>query len=117
MLKGNCGWRLAVLAGAVVALVLRSLGASVAASTSNPDVEDEEDRPKIRHQLSFHGCSEYNATGRCLPNFLVLGVQKAGTSTLFQLMRTHPQILEPAKKELHFFFHLEPRFALWFIPR
>lgn len=53
-------------------------------------------------------CFEQSVTNRCLPNFLCVGAQKAGTSTLFELMRAHPQVLEPRKKELQFFFNQEP---------
>ena len=36
-------------------------------------------------------------------NFLLAGVQKAGTSTLFALIKSHPQVAKPRSKELHFF--------------
>ena len=35
--------------------------------------------------------------------FVLAGVQKAGTSTLFALIRAHPQVAEPRAKELHYF--------------
>ena len=38
-----------------------------------------------------------------LPNFLVAGVPKAGTTTLHQHLREHPDIFLPDKKELHYF--------------
>lgn len=37
------------------------------------------------------------------PNFLVIGFQKCGTTWLSKMMRQHPQIFTPEKKELHFF--------------
>jgi hypothetical protein len=37
------------------------------------------------------------------PNFLVLGAQKAGTTWLADMLRQHPQICMPEKKEIHFF--------------
>lgn len=37
-----------------------------------------------------------------LPNFLIVGVMKSGTSSLAQELRTHPNIFIP-KRELHFF--------------
>jgi len=37
------------------------------------------------------------------PNFLIIGVQKCGTSWLSQMLRQHPDIFAPPKKELHFF--------------
>ena len=38
-----------------------------------------------------------------LPDFLGLGVQKGGTTTLHTLLAAHPQLMLPQKKELHFF--------------
>jgi hypothetical protein len=37
------------------------------------------------------------------PNFLVIGAQKAGTSWLARMLRQHPDIFIPKRKELHFF--------------
>jgi hypothetical protein len=37
------------------------------------------------------------------PNFLLIGVQKCGTSWLSQMIRQHPDIYTPHTKELHFF--------------
>ena len=38
-----------------------------------------------------------------LPSFLLIGTNKSGTSTLYHLPKTHPQLFLPYKKELHFF--------------
>lgn len=37
------------------------------------------------------------------PNFLCVGAQKAGTTTLYDVLKQHPQIFLPSTKELHFF--------------
>jgi hypothetical protein len=37
------------------------------------------------------------------PNFLIIGAQKAGTSSLFYYLSQHPDIDLPSEKELHFF--------------
>ncbi|MCK9504237.1 MAG: sulfotransferase domain-containing protein [Porticoccaceae bacterium] len=37
------------------------------------------------------------------PDFLVIGAQKSGTTTLFSLLRRHPQIYLPPQKEVQFF--------------
>ena len=37
------------------------------------------------------------------PNFFIIGTQKAGTTTLFNILKQHPDIYLPEKKELHFF--------------
>lgn len=38
-----------------------------------------------------------------LPNFLVIGAMKAGTSSLYHYLRAHPHVFMPAAKELSFF--------------
>jgi len=38
-----------------------------------------------------------------LPNFLVIGAEKAGTTWLYDRLRRHPNIFIPAVKELHYF--------------
>jgi Sulfotransferase domain len=37
------------------------------------------------------------------PSFLIIGAQKAGTSSLFHYLAQHPDIHLPSEKELHFF--------------
>jgi hypothetical protein len=38
-----------------------------------------------------------------IPNFLVIGAQKSGTTWLDRNLRTHPEIWLPPEKEIHFF--------------
>ncbi|MDP8958298.1 MAG: sulfotransferase domain-containing protein, partial [Actinomycetota bacterium] len=38
-----------------------------------------------------------------LPNFIIIGAMKAGTTSLFQYLRQHPQVFMPDMKEPHFF--------------
>lgn len=40
-----------------------------------------------------------------LPNFLIIGSQKAGTTSLYHALRQHPQVFMSAEKEPNFFFH------------
>ena len=40
-----------------------------------------------------------------LPNFICVGAQKAGTSTLYHLLKQHPNICLPKEKETHFFLN------------
>jgi hypothetical protein len=40
---------------------------------------------------------------RTFPDFLIIGVMKGGTSSLFYHLLQHPQILKPLQKELRFF--------------
>jgi hypothetical protein len=37
------------------------------------------------------------------PDFIIIGVQKGGTSSLFKYLSYHPQIVPSKKKEVHFF--------------
>ncbi|MCP4138758.1 MAG: sulfotransferase domain-containing protein [Chloroflexi bacterium] len=39
-----------------------------------------------------------------LPNFLIIGSQKAGTTSLYHILKEHPQIYMPETKEVNFFF-------------
>lgn len=45
--------------------------------------------------------------------FLVIGAQKAGTTTLWNLLRDHPQLWLPDAKEVPFFSHTEVYEAGW----
>jgi Sulfotransferase domain len=38
-----------------------------------------------------------------LPNFLIIGAAKAGTTSLYRYLRCHPEVFMPEKKELQFF--------------
>lgn len=40
---------------------------------------------------------------RCLPDFMVIGAQKAGTSSMHSYLAQHPQIVPSFRKEVHFF--------------
>jgi len=39
-----------------------------------------------------------------LPTFLIIGSQKSGTTSLYHVLRQHPQIFMPDRKEVNFFF-------------
>ncbi|NQU29552.1 MAG: sulfotransferase [Anaerolineae bacterium] len=39
-----------------------------------------------------------------LPNFLIIGSQKAGTTSIHHILNQHPQIFMAEKKEINFFF-------------
>jgi hypothetical protein len=40
---------------------------------------------------------------RILPSFLLIGAQRAGTTSLFYYLRRHPHVARPVTKEIHFF--------------
>jgi hypothetical protein len=61
----------------------------------------------------------WNAHGRVLPDFVILGAQKAGTTTLYTQLGTHPAVLPALRKEVHA-FDAAPRPVEWyraFFPR
>lgn len=53
---------------------------------------------------------------RALPDFLIIGAQKAGTTSLFQDLLSHPCIGQPSEKEVHYFDYPEnfKRGILWY---
>ena len=46
---------------------------------------------------------------RVLPDFLVLGGQRCGSTTLYTMLTGHPQVLPASHKEPHFFDNNRPR--------
>lgn len=40
---------------------------------------------------------------RVLPDFMIIGAQKCGTTSLFRYLCAHPRVLPPLSKEVHFF--------------
>src|SRR4030066_135636 len=63
---------------------------------------------KIKGNLSYYFMLPYRITTakrRALPDFLIIGTQKGGTSSLFHLLIQHPQIhpLDSKVKEVHYF--------------
>lgn len=51
---------------------------------------------------------------RPLPDFLIIGAQKAGTSTLFAQLAAHPEVRPPWTKELIFFCRRFERTTTWY---
>ena len=50
-----------------------------------------------------------------LPNFLVIGAQRAGTTLLHQILDRHPEVYVPqARKEIHFFDRYHDRGPDWY---
>jgi hypothetical protein len=54
------------------------------------------------------------AAARPLPDFLILGAQKAGTTALYAYLRWHPQIMGPSWKEVSFFDRHWRRGERWY---
>lgn len=48
-----------------------------------------------------------------IPNVLVAGVPKSGTTSLYKYLKEHPDIFLPDTKELHFFSSSEIKKSEW----
>ncbi|HEX5003127.1 MAG TPA: sulfotransferase domain-containing protein [Bacteroidia bacterium] len=44
-----------------------------------------------------------NSNKRALPDFIIFGAAKGGTTSLFNYLAAHPDVLPPIKKEIHYF--------------
>jgi len=51
---------------------------------------------------------------RALPDFLIVGAQRAGSSSLFSYVCAHPRVAPPAHKEIHFFDNNSFRGLGWY---
>jgi hypothetical protein len=54
------------------------------------------------------------ARGRMLPDFLIIGAQKAGTTSLFNYLAAQPGIVAPFRKEIHYFSYEHVRGERWY---
>ena len=56
------------------------------------------------------------ATGalRVLPDFVIIGAQKAGTSSLYRYLASHPSVAPAARKEVHYFDWAFERGTSWY---
>lgn len=51
---------------------------------------------------------------RLMPDFLVIGGQKCGTTSLYQYLITHPYIISAMKKQMHFFDNHYEKGVSWY---
>lgn len=54
-------------------------------------------------KLPFRPALRSDADRRAIPDFLILGAQKSGTTSLFAWLAQHPQVVAAKTKEVHFF--------------
>ncbi len=57
---------------------------------------------------------DLTATLRGLPSLLVIGAQKGGTTSLFNYLVQHPDVLPPLRKEVHYFDFNYGRGIQWY---
>jgi len=53
--------------------------------------------------------------GERKPDFLAIGAEKSGTSSLYLYLVQHPQILEPTQKEIYYFTHYFDLTIDWYL--
>jgi Sulfotransferase domain len=61
-----------------------------------------------------HALRRASVSRRRLPEFLIIGAQKAGTTSLHAYLCEHPYVLPSTKKEVHFFDHEFHRGSAWY---
>jgi hypothetical protein len=69
-------------------------------------------RAVVRNAIWTYG--KATAAVRPLPNFLILGAQKAGTTALYAYLRRHPAITGPSWKEVSYFDRHYARGESWY---
>lgn len=60
------------------------------------------------------GSRRISAGRRALPDFIIIGAQKAGTTSLFTYLSAHPQVRPAIRKEVHYFDTNYGRGDLWY---
>jgi hypothetical protein len=64
--------------------------------------------------MARRAISRSTAGLRCLPDFLIIGAQRGGTTSLYYYLCAHPQVLAPLSKEVHFFSRHWSRGVGWY---
>ncbi len=54
-------------------------------------------------ELSTQTYREMTSSIRCMPDFLIIGAQRCGTTSLYYYLTGHPNIVPSSVKEIHFF--------------
>src|SRR3954451_8477086 len=70
---------------------------------SSPDVDQSHDSLKTSFNVRISPISGTLLGGIVLPNLIVIGAAKCGTTSLHEYLALHPQIAMSANKELNFF--------------
>lgn len=67
---------------------------------------------KIKHLVRSFSPEKYS-----LPQFLIIGAQKAGTSSLFSYLNQHPEVMAATRKEAGFFSKKYSKGSSWYRTR
>jgi len=54
-------------------------------------------------------------SGLCRPGFIIIGVGKCGTSSLYQYLTGHPRVLPAIQKQVHYFKYYTDRPMKWYL--
>lgn len=73
-------------------------------------------RPRLRRALrrAWFPVRRATACSRPLPDFIIPGAMKAGTTSLFRYLAQHPRILPSSVKEVHYFDASPERGEAWY---
>ncbi len=73
-------------------------------------------RTTIKHWVKDADQVYRGATARFrrLPDFIIVGTQRGGTSSLYSYLSQHPQIQRASRKEIHFFDRFYPQGEAWY---
>lgn len=72
--------------------------------------------PTLRHRVLLARLAARRATagGRALPDFLVIGAMRAGTSSLYKYLERHPLVIPSLRKEVEYFTMNWGRGIAWY---
>ncbi len=68
---------------------------------------------RIIRQVQFH-LRKRSSGLRTLPNFLIIGAQKGGTTSLYAYLAQHPNVAEALTKEVHYFDYHYSQGLSWY---
>ncbi len=64
--------------------------------------------------ISMNFIFELNGFHRVLPNYLIIGAQRCGTTSLYEYLIRHPRILSSLTKEVHYFDYNFDKGQSWY---
>src|SRR5215831_18496905 len=66
-------------------------------------------------RATIFSAHRFSPAERALPDFIVIGAQKSGTSSMFSYLRQHPQVARPMHKEIYYFDRHYSRGLSWYL--
>src|SRR4051812_43533914 len=64
--------------------------------------------------MMYHGLRTLQSGKRKLPDFIIIGVQKGGTTSLYRYLIQHPDVLAATRKETHYYDELHAKGLKWY---